>query len=86
MGTTRRTWFRRTFYKYKTYSGLKALEVFLKNLGFVCWIMTDSIFVEEWRDVPIEKCMEHCWKDRRNCKQMTYIANNTCHFINGEYS
>ena len=36
MGTTRRTWFRRTFYEYKTYSGLKALEVILKNLGFVC--------------------------------------------------
>ena len=36
MGTTRRTWFRRTCYKYKTYSGLQALEVILKNLGFVC--------------------------------------------------
>ena len=36
MGTTRRTWFRRTFYEYKTYSELKALEVILKNLGFVC--------------------------------------------------
>ena len=32
----RRTWFCRTFYEYKTYSGLKALEVILKNLGFVC--------------------------------------------------
>ncbi len=36
MGTTRHTWFRRTFSEYKTYSGLKALEVILKNLGFVC--------------------------------------------------
>ncbi len=35
MGTTRRTWIHRTFYEYKTYSGLKALEVILKNLGFV---------------------------------------------------
>ncbi len=30
------TWFRCTFCEYKTYSGLKALEVILKNLGFVC--------------------------------------------------
>ena len=36
MGITRHTLFRRTFCEYKTYSGLKALEVILKILGFVC--------------------------------------------------
>ncbi len=48
-------------------------------------IVTDQLFTDEWTSTAFEDCTGYCLKNRHHCKQVSFIGNNTCQFINRKY-
>ena len=60
------------------------LAILLVSMPLSFCIVGDQRFIDEWTSMAFEDCTQHCLKNRHYCKQVSYIGNDTCLFLNSK--